>query len=325
VRDVVRGRISFRALIDNWAAVLKLPFIHVGLAQDFWRNFDDQYLQLEGSLPSTFFFIPYKDRPGKSAQGAAPSFRASSYGAAELRDSIQKLLAAGCEVGVHGIDAWIDGENGRNELEEIRSLTQSPRIGIRMHWLYFDAESPAVLQKSGFTYDSTVGYNGAVGYRAGTSQAFKPLDAVDLLELPLIAMDTALFYPSHLGLTSDEGTNHLEELLKDADEFGGCVTVNWHDRSLAPERNWGICYRQLIERLKQRQVWFATAQQATDWFRKRRSVTFEPDALNPNKVQVRACADERDRTPGLRLLVHNSGKTQSTGPIAQPPTSICFV
>lgn len=324
VRDVMRARTTLRSLIANWSAVLKLPFIHLGIAQDFWRNFDDQYLQAEKNLPSTFFFIPYKDRPGKSVQGAAPSFRASSYGAAELRDSIHKLLAAGCEVGVHGIDAWIDSESGRNELAEIRSLTQSTEIGVRMHWLYFDQESPVVLQKAGFSYDSTVGYNGAVGYRAGTSQAFKPLKATELLELPLIAMDTALFYPSHLGLSSKDGVKLLSQLLDEADQFGGCFTVNWHDRSLAPERNWANCYWELIEQLKQRKVWFATAQQATDWFRKRRSVSFETDGVDPNKMQVRTWVGEKDGLPGVRLFVHNSGKTESVGLVPKTPTSICL-
>ena len=44
-------------------------------------------------------------------------------------------------------------------------------------------------------YDSTIGYNETVGYRAGTTQPYRPLAASRLLELPLHVMDTALFYP----------------------------------------------------------------------------------------------------------------------------------
>ena len=40
-----------------------------------------------------------------------------------------------------------------------------------MHWLYFDRIAGAA-RAAGFTYDSTWGYNEAVGYRAGTSQVF---------------------------------------------------------------------------------------------------------------------------------------------------------
>ncbi len=104
-------------------------------------------------------------------------------------------MTAGCEVGLHGIDAWLDSSKGREELEEIRRLTGASEIGVRMHWLYYDQQSPVALEKAGAAYDSTIGYNETVGYRAGTTQAYKPLEATRLLELPLHVMDTALFYP----------------------------------------------------------------------------------------------------------------------------------
>ena len=53
-------------------------------------------------------------------------------------------------------------------------------------------------------YDSTVGYNETIGYRAGTSQVFKHPDVDHLLELPLHIMDTALFYPSYMNLSDDQ-------------------------------------------------------------------------------------------------------------------------
>ena len=126
---------------------------------------------------STFFVIPFKDRPGKNSHGPAPRFRAARYGAQDIADAIQKLLAAGCEVGLHGIDAWLDSSRGREELDEIRRLTGVSEIGVRMHWLYYDQQSPVALEKAGAAYDSTIGYNETVGYRAGTTQAYKPLEA----------------------------------------------------------------------------------------------------------------------------------------------------
>ena len=52
-------------LVTNWVAALKLPFVYIGLAKDFWRDFDDRYLELEKGLPSTFFVIPFKNYSGK--------------------------------------------------------------------------------------------------------------------------------------------------------------------------------------------------------------------------------------------------------------------
>ena len=66
---------------------------------------------------------------------------------------------------------------GREELAEICRITGAADIGVRMHWLYAGEKSPAILEQAGFAYDSTSGYNETVGYRAGTTQVFKPLDA----------------------------------------------------------------------------------------------------------------------------------------------------
>jgi hypothetical protein len=281
--------------------------IHLGLARDFWREFGDRYLELENALRSTFFVIPFKNRAGRRPEGPAPRFRAAQYGAEDIAGTIQKLLDAGCEVALHGIDAWIDGSRGDEEVEEIRRLTGASNVGVRMHWLYYDRESPRALEQAGAAYDSTVGYNGTVGYRAGTTQVYKPLEASRLLELPLHAMDTALFYPAHLGLSPVEARAVLSRMVENALRFGGCLTINWHDRSIAPERLWDGCYRDLLQELKSRGAWFATAGQATSWFRKRRSAVFETDPARPGAGRARVAAASGGDLPGLRLRVHQAG------------------
>src|SRR5205823_13601053 len=141
-------------------------------------------------------------------------------------------------------------------------------IGVRMHWLYFDEQPPMTLEKARASYDSTDVYNETVGYRAGTSQAYKPLEVDRIMELPLHVMDTALFYPSYLNLTSEEASAHVGMIVEHAAQSGGCVTVNWHDRSIAPERLWGDFYSHTVEQLRSRGAWFATAGEAVAWFRK---------------------------------------------------------
>jgi len=304
LRNLVRGRISLRILLTNWAAALKLPLVHLGVAKDFWRDFDEQYLALEDGLASTFFVIPFKNNSGLVIEGKAPRLRAASYGAGEIVDVIGKLTAAGREVGLHGIDAWCDSAKGRLEFEEIRRLTGNLEVGVRMHWLYYDQQSPAVLEKAGADYDSTVGYNEVVGYRAGTAQAYRPLGVNCLLELPMHVMDTALFYGGRMGLSREEAMPILEHLIQNAERFGGCLTINWHDRSLAPERLWDACYRDLLQELKNRGAWFATAGQAVSWFRKRRSVVFEADSMERSTPRLRRKSDPQENLPGLRLRHH---------------------
>jgi len=322
--NVLRGRMSVRSLFRNWAAALKLPLVYMGLAKDFWRDFDARYRDLEKGLRSTFFVIPFKEKPGKTSDGVAPGFRAARYGAKDIADMIAKIAAAGGEVGLHGIDAWLDSSKGQEELEEIRSLTQVSEIGVRMHWLYFNEQSPVVLERAGADYDSTVGYNQTVGYRAGTTQAYKPLQAARLLELPLHAMDTAMFYPNYLGLSPREATALLEGLVDNAAQFGGCLTTNWHDRSLAPERLWDACYRDLLQGLKNRDAWFATAGQAISWFRKRRAVVFEMDSVEPDALRARVLADHADNLPGLQMRIHNARESRDSTHCAEPYVDKAF-
>jgi peptidoglycan/xylan/chitin deacetylase (PgdA/CDA1 family) len=308
VRNLIRGRISGRDLLTNWLAALRLPFVYLGLAKDFWLEFDDRYLELEGGLPSTFFVIPSRDYSGRNSNGPAPKLRAAQYEAQNITGAIRKLMGAGCEVGLHGIDAWLDSSKGRDELGKIRSLTGNSQIGVRMHWLYYDPQSPTTLEAAGATYDSTIGYNETVGYRAGTMQVYKPLDATRLLELPLHAMDTALFYPSYLDLSAQQARVLLGEMVDNGVKFGGALTINWHDRSIAPERLWEQSYRDLIKDLKSRGAWFATAGDAVSWFDKRRSATFETDSIASEGVGAKVAIDHSDVIPGLRLRIYKARK-----------------
>ena len=303
--NVARRRGTVRDLLANWSAALKLPFVHLGWARDVWKEFE-HYPALEAGLPSTFFIIPFQGNPGRSA----PRERASRYGAADIRDSINTLKAAGCEIGLHGIDAWCDGAEALQEMQQLRRVAQSEKVGVRMHWLYFDQQSPAVLDSAGADYDSTAGYNEAIGYRSGTAQAYKPVGAKRLIELPLIIMDTALFFPRRQNLSAEQARDQVKAILDNAAACGGCVTVNWHDRSISPERNWGSFYTQLINELKIRGVWFATASEAVAWFRKRRSAVFSSEA-----AAVSVPASEYAGTPELQLRVHSGADRAQDVPI----------
>jgi len=295
--DVFRGRKTPGQLATNCLAALKLPFVHLGLARDFWYQFD-HYVELENRAASTFFIIPKKGESGLDAQGRRPAKRAASYDAADLKDTLRQLATAGKEIGAHGLDAWRDATAGSAEREIISQLTGSAIPGVRMHWLYFNEQSHAVLEQAGFLYDSTVGYNGTIGYRAGTTQVYKPLTTTRLLELPMHIMDTALFYPSYLNLSPRQAAEKMLPLITDTVHFGGVLTVNWHDRSIAPERLWQDSYRDLMTRLKAHDAWFATAAQTVAWFQLRRQAAFV--RLADGQIKISAPGGQPG-LPGLRV------------------------
>ena len=308
--DACRGRKSIQYLKANWIAALSLPLVYLGLARDFWNQFD-RYLEIEKGLTSTFFVIPTKGDPGQDANGFSQRKRAAAYDLSEVAALLEHLRQANREIGLHGIDAWRDLQKARAELERVKLATNASQIGVRMHWLYFGEQSHSLLEKAGFAYDSTVGYNETIGYRAGTTQVFKPLDVEQLLELPLHIMDTALFFPNNRDLSPEEAEVAIDPLLENVSCFGGVLTVNWHDRSIGPERFWDSTYINLLQRAKGEGAWFPTALQAVSWFRRRRSTIIGNITQDGSTLRIKVSVEENgetDRLPGLRLRVHTNRK-----------------
>lgn len=268
----------------NLRALLSLPFVQAGLLPDFWYPLG-KYPEVEKERKSTFFFIPFKNRPGDAPSGNPVKFRAARYDVREHADPIRGLKRQGREIGLHGIDAWKDARKGKEEFGVIRRITGEDRIGVRMHWLYFSEETPRRLEEAGARYDSTIGYNDAVGYRSGTTQVFRLPGTKNLYELPLHAQDTAMFYPGRMGMSEAGAIDVCGKLIGDFRSYGGVFTINWHDRSLVPERNWDAPYLELLRMLTRERTWFATGGEAVRWFEKRRACRFVgsgPDDVVPN-------------------------------------------
>lgn len=318
--NVARRRISWKQAYRNWLAVLKLPLVHLGLAADFWRTFD-RFVCLEEGNPSTFFFVPYGGKPGQLDGVSAPRKRATAYGIADVADVVRNLEAAGCEIGLHGLDAWHDVDKARAEFDEIRSVSGGQELGVRMHWLYWNEDAPAVLEAAGAVYDSTVGYNGEVGYRAGTAQVYKPLNTKQMLELPLIVMDTALFFPSHLNLSPSEARTRVAKIIDNAQRHGGCVTINWHDRSIAPERLWDEFYRELIEELLGNGAWVASASAVVSWFQTRRSSNFEQGQVASGIRSEWREFGGSSTLPGLQVRKHSPVEFAPIASTLRPPSA----
>lgn len=291
------GRKSFMDLLRNWAAVITLPLVQVGLLPDIWSRLEN-YNEIEKGLPSTFFVVAKANVAGWLRNGSsAPKMRAVRYTLAKISSQLQRLLRNDHEIALHGINAWLtSAEAGQERVDLQNGIGEEglpPIVGVRMHWLYYDQSSPKALDQAGFHYDSTLGYNGTIGYRSGTCQVYKAIGAERLKELPLHVMDTALLFPSYMNLTPAEAMVKVRVLITNAVRFGGVLTVNWHDRSIAPERLWHHLYRDVIAELKNAGAWFATASQTVQWFEKRRSATVRSGLIAPPKSS--------DGLPGLTI------------------------
>jgi peptidoglycan/xylan/chitin deacetylase (PgdA/CDA1 family) len=285
LQRVLTSQMPWVDLRKNWLAVLSLPLVYLGLCRDFWLEFD-RYHELEDGFKSTFFLIPFKNRAGHQVVAQNPKRRAARYDILDIPESVRQVLENGNEIGLHGIDAWHSEAMARQEAARITQATGKTALGVRMHWLCFDSRTPEILDKAGFDYDSTFGFNEIIGYRAGTSRVFRPLGVTHLLEIPLHIQDVAIFRPRAMGLSEERAQDACDVIIDTVAELGGVVTVLWHMRSLSPERLWSRLYVYLLQELSRRKAWFATAGQVAQWFRMRRALIFEEVSWNENGLTI---------------------------------------
>jgi hypothetical protein len=119
-----------------------------------------------------------------------------------------------------------------------------------------------------------------------------------------------LFYPAHMDLSPNEARKVIDRIIDATVQFGGVVTLNWHDRSIAAERHWGKFYADLVLELEARGAWLATAAEAVSWFRKRRAVTFESSDYGSDRPFVEIEEDCDNSLPALRVRSENVADSQ---------------
>jgi len=218
--------------------------------------------------------------------------------------------------GGHGMDNWTSKAGGDAERMALPRDARV-RVGTRVHWLHFDEGTWQILDDAGYEYDSTFGYNEDVGFRAGTLQVYRPRGVERLLELPLHIQDVSLFgrhcwrttergceRADCLGLDEREAYQTCNEILDQALQYGGVVTVLWHSDCLVAPRNWGSVYTDIINRAKSDNAWITRAVDIVDWFRMRRNAKLEYSKTKDGfKITVAGLEPARSLPP-LRIRVH---------------------
>ncbi len=306
---VLRGQLSLVDMFKNWGHIITLPLVFSGLKKDIWFCFDE-LMALDAELKATYFLVPFKNRAGKIAPGKPDERRRTRYDVSDLQEVIPILIRKGLEVGLHGIDAWHDEEAAREEQRRIGAFSPTPVVGIRMHWLYSGAQTAEILDRAGFLYNSTIGFNTTVGFRAGTGQVFRHFASRKMLELPLHIQDIPLFSPRFLNLSFKKARSICSGLISHFRKHGGVLTILWHLRSVAPERFWGKFYQELVESLKRQGAFFGTAGQIVQWFRYRRKINFLRLSSRKDRLILTLGEHRHLPNPGLFLRVTTPGGIQ---------------
>ena len=173
---------------------------------------------------------------------------------------VETLIGAGAEVGLHGsYRAATDEALLADEKRELEALA-GPLAGQRYHYLRVDPHANlAPLARLGFRYDATLGFADALGFRAAIAQPFRPWDVqadrpLELVEIPLAAMDVTLGEERYLGLPARGAEPRLMTLLDWAAEHGGGFAILWHtdrfDRGTAA--GWDRLYFRLLDAVRER-------------------------------------------------------------------------
>jgi hypothetical protein len=116
-------------------------------------------------------------------------------------------------------------------------------------------------------------------------------------------------------LSETRALDSCKRLLEFTKAFGGVVTVNWHTRSLSPERLWGDFYKMLLDEMRNYRVWFGTAQEIVAWFRNRRALSFEQVQFTQEGLRLKLTGPSPDERHPYLVRVYPGG---SRSPLDSP-------
>ena len=195
--------------------------------ENLYRNIP-KYMELEErfGIRSTFFFRTVYENGNLS----------------DYEDDIQSLLKGNWEIGLHTDPQSVnDIEKIRQEKEKLESLTKTPIIGNRVHFLNYNSELPIKLKKLGFVYDASLRYskNKIDEKEMGHSK----IDGV--IEFPVTLMDAYLF--THMGINEEGIIPEFKKTIEIGRNFSdvNVISVIWHDNVL--KMKGGRMYEKILE------------------------------------------------------------------------------
>lgn len=235
-----------RAALREARALSSVPVHRLRRTDPNWSFERVLSIERERGAGSTFFVMAGHRH---AADGASPE----TYDRLRPR-LVETLRSGGAEIGLHGsYTSAQDPDRLRAEKDALEELAGTVG-GQRFHYLRIDPHANLrTLDELGFAYDSSLGFAGAIGFRAGIAHPFRPWDfererPLDLVEIPLAAMD-ATFEERYLNLSAREAEPHLMRLLEGAAERGGGFAILWHTDRFDPasSERWDRLYLRVID------------------------------------------------------------------------------
>lgn len=261
----------FHSLLSSVHCVKSLDF-RDSAAQFLWKfrgKENSPYLNLSKIMDleasyeakSSFYFIATEADPIR--------FR---YNIEDITLHLKEVSDRGWEVGLHGgYYSYDKPEEVKKEKKRLESALGKPVLGFRNHYLRFKTpESWEILANAGFRYDSTFGHSNSIGFRNGMCHPFKPYNLntgkeIDILEIPLVVMDVALFADSK---SFEEAWRCTKNLIDTAASLNGVITLLWHNFvfGCSFRKDWVRLYEKVLQYCSERGAWMTSGEEIYRWW-----------------------------------------------------------
>ena len=227
----------------------------------YWNFKEIMNLEEKHGAKSTFYFL-----------GTDKDIRRFRYNIEDLENELGSIVDNGWEVGLHGgYYAYNDLEEMKKEKKRLEKVLGKEIIGYRNHYLRFKVpDTWELLAGAGFKYDTTFGYDDVVGFRSGMCHPFKPFNLnsnkeIDILEIPLIIMDGALFGSVN---SVKEAWGNAKGLIDTVEQYRGVLTLLWHNNVFkCPFRNsWKKLYEKILEYSYKKNAWMTSGEVIWRWW-----------------------------------------------------------
>ncbi|OQX52272.1 MAG: hypothetical protein B5M53_09045 [Candidatus Cloacimonas sp. 4484_209] len=195
-----------------------------------------------------------------------------------IAELIRFLDKEGWEIGLHGsLRSYNNRRVLQKERNNLSNILGKDIIGIRQHYLKFEVPITWLIQeKCGFKYDTTLGYNERIGYRAGMTFPYLTYDLsqnrkLNLIEFPLTIQDVVLFQKEPTSI--EKSIKRCIMIIEKIKKLNGLAVLLWHPGGVVYEKEeskYFNVYQSILEYLNTQNGYIATAKEILNWWKKRK-------------------------------------------------------
>jgi hypothetical protein len=225
--------------LSNW---LKVSFLHHNDPYQDWQHI------LNNSLSEkTIYFIVESDHPNDPKH---ISHASTAY-------AIEKALEKKYSIGLHpSYNTWNNAQQFKKQKMILERMAGLEISKSRQHYLHFSfPHTLDVLEASGISEDSSMGYNEYCGFRAGTGFPFRLYHVekeiiTEIIEVPMVWMDRAAWLKS--GKNKKQFHINVEKFATDNRQLSH-IHFNLHNSSFFDFSMYGIDLNEVLKTFQHEQ------------------------------------------------------------------------